>query len=160
MPQVCNVHRLRLDVPVERVGPLLDTLGSPDDLLWPTRWPPMRLDGPLGVGVLGAHGPVSYVVDHYVPSRQVRFTFQRPRGFHGHHRFEVLPDGDGTILEHHVEMSTSGLAMLLWPLVLGPLHDALAEDAGARAARAVGVVRPDPPWSSYVRMLRRLFQHF
>jgi hypothetical protein len=45
---VRNVHERLVTAPIEVVGPLLDRLGGPDDVLWPSpAWAPMVLDGPL-----------------------------------------------------------------------------------------------------------------
>jgi hypothetical protein len=46
-------------------------------------------------------------------------------------------------------MQATGPARVTWPLVFGPLHDALLEDSLARATGE------DPPqWSWWVRFLR------
>ncbi len=150
-----NVHAVHLKVPAARAGALLDTLGSEADVLWPgDKWPPMRVEGGLRVGNRGRHGPVKYVVDEYVPSTRVRFRFVRPAGFVGTHTFEVIEEPQGCRLEHRVEMELIGAARIWWPLVFGPLHDALAEDAVDRAVSAVGEVREPRRWSSWVRLLR------
>ena len=150
-----NVHALQLKVPAARAGALLDTLGSAADALWPgDRWPPMRVQGGLRVGNAGSHGPVKYVVDEYVPSRRVRFRFVKPEGFVGTHTFEVFEEAAGCRLEHRVEIELQGAARISWPLVFGPLHDALAEDAVDRAAGALGEGREPNRWSLWVRLLR------
>ena len=156
--KIINVHQRLLQAPPERAGALIDTLASPQDLLWPrTHWPRMVLDAPLGVGAAGGHGPIRYVVEAYAPGLQVRFRFTSPRGFDGWHALEVL---DAThvhcVLEHRIEMNITGTALLTWPLVFGPLHDALVEDALANAQRALGLVPHAPPWSAHVRFLRWL----
>ena len=154
---VHNVHAVQLPVPPERAGALLDTLGSAHDLLWPgQRWPPMRIEGPLRVGAAGRHGPVKYTVEEYVPSVRLRFRFRKPIGFEGTHTFEVFREADGCRLEHRVEMVLRGASRLGWPLVFGPLHDALAEDAVSQAVRALGLPPRDKTWSLWVRLLRGL----
>ena len=156
-PSVRNVHSVQLPVPPERAGALLDTLGSDHDVLWPgERWPPMRIEGPLRVGAAGRHGPVKYTVEEYVPSQRLCFRFHQPSGFDGTHTFEVFPEPDGCRLEHRVEITPRGISMLGWPLVFGPLHDALAEDAVSRAVRALGLPAQPKEWSAWVRLLRRL----
>ena len=154
---VRNVHCAILSVPPARAGALLDTLGSEADVLWPgDRWPKMQIDGPLRVGAAGRHGPVRYVVEEYLPSTRLRFRFHQPKGFDGTHTFEVFPEAAGCRLEHRVEIIPRGFSMVLWPLIFGPLHDALAEDAVSRAALALGLAPRPKPWSTWVRLLRRL----
>lgn len=159
---VVNVHQRLLPVPPERAGALIDTLSSAHDKVWPRmHWPRMVLDGPLAVGAAGGHGPIRYTVDAYEPGQRVRFRFTAPRGFDGWHGLEVL---DATsvhcVLEHRIEMRVSGLALLTWPLVFRPLHDALVEDALACAQRSLGLVPHTPPWSGHVRLLRALMQRY
>lgn len=162
--KVVNVHQRLLSVPPGRVGALLDTLASPQDRVWPRmHWPRMvmdrPLDRPLTVGAAGGHGPIRYTVDAYEPGAFVRFRFTAPRGFDGWHALEVL-DATGVhcVLEHRIEMNVTGLALLTWPLVFRPLHDALVEDALACAQRSLGLVPHTPPWSGHVRLLRWLLR--
>jgi hypothetical protein len=154
--KVLNVHERGVAAPAAAVGALLDGLSSLHDRLWPAdRWPPMRFDRPLQVGARGGHGPVRYDVGAYTPGVSIRFDFTGPRGFHGHHRFEVAVAGQRrTVLRHVVEMETRGLAVLTWPLVFGPLHDALLEDALDRAERSLGLAPEGARWSPWVRLLR------
>lgn len=150
-----NVHSVKLEAPAARAGALLDALGSDADLLWPGhRWPPMRIEGALKVGARGSHGPVRYFVEEYLPSRRVKFRFVKPAGFVGTHTFEVFDEAQGCRLEHRVEIELEGTARLLWPLVFGPLHDALAEDAVDRAVFALGGQRPPNVWGWWVSLLR------
>jgi len=154
--KVLNVHERELAAPAAEVGALLDGLAGLHDRLWPTdRWPPMRFDRPLGVGARGGHGPVRYDVGAYEPGRFVRFDFTGPPGFDGHHRLEVKDLAEGrTCLRHVVEMETRGAAVLGWPLVFGPLHDALLEDALDRAEISLGLSPAGARWSPWVRLLR------
>lgn len=156
--KIVNVHQRLLQAHPERAGALINTLASPQDKLWPRmHWPRMVLDAPLGVGAAGGHGPIRYVVDAFEPGQRVRFRFTSPRGFSGWHALEVL---DAThvhcVLEHRIEMNVSGTALLAWPLLFRPLHDALVEDALANAQRSLGLVPYSPPWSAHVRLLRWL----
>lgn len=161
MPSVTNVHSRSLRAPAAEIGALIDSLASDEDRLWPHQtWPPMRLDGPLAVGARGGHGPVRYIVTEYVLGQRVRFDFQSPRGFRGFHAFEL---DAGTLdqesqLRHRLEMRTSGAALLSWPLLFRPLHDALIEDALDRAAVALGQPARRRPYSIWVRFLRALLK--
>lgn len=154
---VRNVHERDYDAPVEELGALLETLGTPDDRVWPAdRWPRMRFDAPVAVGAQGGHGPIRYVVETIEPAREVRFRFTAPRGFDGTHAFVVDRLGSGSRLTHLLVMDTSGLATLSWAVVYRPLHDALVEDAFDRIAAVLGEAPAGAPWSRWVTFLRSL----
>ena len=155
---VRNIHERELDAPPARVGELLDSLASQDDALWPHHLcPRMRFDRPLGVGAHGGHGPIRYVVEEYAPGESVTFRFVGPRGFDGFHRFDRISTSAGKVaLRHTLEMTTRGRALLSWPLVFRPLHDALIEDAFAAAEAALGREPRIRPWSWRVRLLRAI----
>ncbi|MBC8424132.1 SRPBCC family protein, partial [bacterium] len=142
--------------PLAEVGALLDGLSGPHEALWPDdRWPPMRFDRPLQVGARGGHGPIRYDVGAYEPGRLVRFDFTAPRGFEGHHRFEVEErEPELTRLRHVLEMDARSAAALSWPLVFRPLHDALLENALDRAEISLGLEPAGARWSPWVRCLR------
>jgi hypothetical protein len=154
--KVRNIHERVIAAPASRIGALLDSLASSDDALWPHRlWPAMKFDRPLCVGAVGGHGPVCYTVDEYAPGQRVRFRFVAPRGFNGTHSFEVDPLGaERTRLRHVLEMRTTGPALVSWPLVFRPLHNALIEDSLARAEQCVGVESRASSWSRWVKILR------
>lgn len=159
--KIHSVHQRALDASSGRVGALLDGLSGPEDRLWPRdRWPAMRLDGPLRVGARGGHGPVGYAVSGYVPGRRVEFRFDGTRltaGLDGVHRFEVAEESGRVVLRHVVEARCGLATWLEWSFVIGPLHDALLEDALDRAERDVGGRVEHPArWSSRVRVLRRV----
>lgn len=182
---VHNIHERRIAAPPARVGEILDTLASGNDRLWPhERWPPMKLDKPLGIGATGGHGPIRYVVEAYDPGVQVVFRFTGPAGFNGSHRYEVEgvkgessgrasehsegedqdadTDGSvegGTVLRHVIEMKLSGPALITWPFLYRPLHDALMEDSLGKAdADLTGQPEQSAAWSPYVRGIRYVFQ--
>ena len=156
--RVLNVHERSLRSSPDQAAPLLDSLASPNDVLWPSQhWPRMRLDKPLQLGATGGHGPIRYSVVAYEPGRKVTFEFIAPHGFVGKHWFEVLADGaTGTVLRHTIEMSLVGSALLVWPVVIRPLHDALVEDALTNAQVALGEQPAPLTWSPWVRFLRRV----
>jgi len=157
--QIRNLHSRALAAPVDSVGALLDSLSSSEDRLWPRKhWPPMVLKDGLVSGSSGGHGPVRYVVQRYVPKRQVVFQFTRPKQWSGVHAFKVEPNpGGGTLLSHALEMKATGSGLALWIGIFRPLHDALIEDALDRAAVELGEsTGKSPMWSMRVRMLRWL----
>ncbi len=158
MARVRNVHRRLLGAAPAEVGRLLDSLGGPEDRLWPRRqWPAMRLDGGLVEGAEGGHGPVRYVVTGHERGRWAEFTFTAPRGFHGTHTFVALPaEGGRTVLEHRLEMRTTGPALVSWPVLFRPLHDALLEDCLDRAEGHFGAAPPRRVRTPWVRLLRLL----
>lgn len=152
-----NVHERVVEAPIELLGPLLDRLGGPADVLWPApEWEPMELDGPVAVGASGGHGPIRYTVTAYEPGRLVEFTFAPGMGLAGRHTFTAEPAGAGrTRLRHVAEGRVTGVMRLAWPLVVRALHDAVLEDLLDRAATAVG--RPPAAratWSPWVRLVR------
>jgi hypothetical protein len=156
--RVFNIHERQLQAAPEQIGALVDSLSSAEDALWPHRdWPRMTFDRALGIGAAGGHGPVRYVVEAYTPGHAIRFRFTGPRGFDGFHSFQVVgtPGGSG-ILRHTLSMTAHGAAQLSWPLVFRPLHDALLEDALARAQVSLAERPHVRPWSLWVRLLRRL----
>ena len=115
----------------------------------------MRLDKPLRVGASGGHGPIRYDVETYEPGREVAFRFVRPKGFDGCHRFEVdTVDEEHVVLRHVIEMRTKGLARIVWPVAIRPLHDALIEDALDNAEKHAGGTPSPQRWSLWVRFLR------
>jgi len=150
---VRNVHTRRFPAAEDRLVPLLETLGTPEDRLWPVPdWPPTRLDGPRVPGTPAGHGPVRYVLEEVEPTR-LRCRFTAPAGVHGFHEFSA----DGDALTHVLEASLHGWARLTWPLFFRPLHDALLEGLLDRAELAVtGQVARPVRWSPHVRFLRAL----
>ncbi|MFB8777895.1 SRPBCC family protein [Streptomyces broussonetiae] len=159
---VLNVHERALPASPERVGALIDSLGSGDDRLWPPDWPPVRFEGPLAVGVAGGHGPVRYRVSHYVPGQWVRCRFTGRGGFEGFHEFAVESlGGDRAVLRNTMVLRPSGIRVLGWLLFFRPLHNTAFEQCLDRAELAVtGHVMRPVRWSRYVRLLRRLSAWF
>jgi hypothetical protein len=156
--RILNVHQRELAAPHAEVGALLDSLASDDDALWPGRmWPRMHFDRPLAVGASGGHGPVAYAVEDYRPGQMIQFRFLGPRGFHGHHRFELVSSSESkTLLRHTIDARITGPALITWPVAIRPLHDALLEDALAQAQASLGLTPVLAPWSIWVKLLRWL----
>lgn len=153
---VQNVHEREFDRSLASVGSLIDSLASSSDRLWPTdKWPPIRFDRALAVGARGGHGPIRYSIEEYQPGRRILFRFLAPHGFHGTHRYEAAEQRGRVVLRHALEMDTTGVASLNWPLVFRPLHDALIEDSLDKAAVSLGNAPGNAArWSISVRVLR------
>lgn len=156
--RVLNIHEREFHAAPERVGALIDSLSSKKDALWPNHlWPRMTLDRPLGIGATGGHGPIRYAVEEYVPGRFIRFRFTGPKGFDGYHTYEAVGTArQSAVLRHTVKMTTHGPALLSWPLVFRPLHDALIEDSLATAQASLGQTPHMKQWPLWVRFLRWL----
>ncbi|WP_412752125.1 DUF2867 domain-containing protein [Krasilnikovia sp. M28-CT-15] len=144
MVLINNVHQREFPVAADKVGRLLDLLGSTADPLWPApTWQPMRFDRPLGIGASGGHGAIRYRVTDYRPGRLVEFTFAPSTGIDGTHVFEVEPTGpDTTVLRHRLTGRLTGPMRLLWPLLVRTLHDTVLEHLLDNAEHALtGTVR-------------------
>ena len=154
--KVVNIHERELNASAEAVGMLIDTISSKDSCLWPKDlWPRMQLDRPLAVGAAGGHGPIRYTVEEYEPGRFVKFRFTGPKGFDGFHAMELdVGAGPQVVLRHRLEMTTRSVAIVSWPLLFEPLHDALVEDALTTAEVSLGLPPRVRPWSLRVKMLR------
>ena len=154
--KVINIHSREYRASSRDIGLLLDTVSSRNDLLWPhLDWPRMKFDKPLAVGAAGGHGPIRYRVEKYEPGKLVRFRFTGPNGFDGYHGFEVVEKENGiTELRQTLKMHTHGLAVLSWPLMYRPLHDALIEDSLTCAEVQLGLESKISPWSTWVKLLR------
>jgi hypothetical protein len=115
----------------------------------------MELDRPLSVGARGGHGPIRYFVEEYVPGESIKVRFTGPRGLDGSHGYERIgTTADTAVLRHTLDMTTHGLAVLSWPVVYQPMHDALIEDSLATAEASLGHAPHIQPWSLWVRFLR------
>lgn len=156
--RVHNVHERVLPISLAKAAPLIDRLGQPDDLLFPTpQWPPMILDGPLKIGASGGHGPMRYSVKRYEPGRLAEFATDPGMEIVGTHTFSLERlDDDHTILRHTVEGELEGTMRLAWPLAVRPIHDAMVEDILDHAERAAGhQPKRRKQWSPWVRLIRR-----
>ena len=154
--KVLNIHSREYPVAPEKLGSLIDTLASPNDLLWPHRlWPRMKFDKSLSVSARGGHGPIRYFVEEYAPGKRVVFRFTGPRGFDGFHGYDVIElEKNKTELRQTLEMKTHGSAQLLWPLIYRPLHDALIEDSLSFAELRLQLNPTEASWSWWVKLLR------
>ncbi|HZG96573.1 MAG TPA: hypothetical protein VEZ46_17895 [Mycobacteriales bacterium] len=135
---VRNVHEREIDADAEMVGAPLDSLASADDRMWPGDvWIPMRFGRPLQVGAVGGHGDVHYTVTG----------------------IEVEPAPGGTLVRHVLEGRPRGAMRVVWPLVVGGLHDAVLEDLLDRVEEnATGSVPNPARWTAKTRLLRAMFE--
>jgi hypothetical protein len=148
--KIFNRHEIEIAAGEAEVGKLIDTLSSANDLLWPHfRWPRMRFNKPLQVGARGGHGPIGYWIEEYEPNKHIIFRFDNThwlsRGIEGYHTLFIKRGESGTTLVHEIVGTIRGRALLLWPLVVRPLHDSLVEDALARVAQHFDSTYPFPP---------------
>ena len=158
--KVTNIHTRIIDQPKEQIAPLLDTLSSRKDMVWPIgKWPAMRLKQGLQEGSSGGHGPIRYTVSRYLPGEIVQFEFSKPTGFNGFHRFELSSLEEGqTQLKHIIKMNTRGMGTLAWVLAIRWLHDALVEDAFDRVENYFSGKKKKTEWSFWVKTLRSLLK--
>ncbi len=159
--RVISVHTREFQCSPQRVGELIDSLASKNDLLWPLEhWPAMRFDRPLGVGAIGGHGPIRYTVEHYEAGREVRFRFTAPAGFDGYHglNLEQSNNANQLRLRHILEMNARGSGAVGWVFVYRWLHDALVENALDRAEQHVTGKPVWTAWSGWVHVLRWVLQ--
>ena len=159
--KIFNRHERRYDVQSESMGGVLDTLSGPNDRLWPRdTWPPMLFDTSLKPGAKGGHGLVKYYVEEYVPGRRVIFRFDGSgltEGLDGRHYFEIIPRNHHSVLRHVVDAECDLRRWMKWQLLIGPLHDALLEDALDLAEQALeGKIKRPARWSPWVRFIRRI----
>lgn len=57
-------------------------------------------------------------------------------------------------LKHTLKMDTHGLAIVSWPLIFRPMHDALIEDSLATGQVSLGLIPQVRAWSLWVRIFR------
>jgi hypothetical protein len=57
-----------------------------------------------------------------------------------------------------LKMEVTGPALLSWPLIFRPLHDALIEDSLTKAQRSLGARAEAKRWPLRVRTLRWMFR--
>jgi len=157
--KVVNHHSRLIEQPIDKIAPLVETLGTSNDAIWPIKlWPAMRFRDGIRIGEIGGHGPIRYSVAQVDPGREVVFRFIEPKGFEGTHALKISKQGDTmTKLEHEIRITTHRLSTIWWLIIIRPLHDALIEDAFDNVAGKF-----DNPgnssWSPWVRFLRHLFK--
>jgi hypothetical protein len=161
--RVHNVHTRELAAPAERVGPLIDGVGSAADRLWPAeRWPttPFVLEGPLAVGTRVRQGTIRQVIEAYEPGRRLEFRFSPGLGLDGTHRIELTPVGPTrSRLTHTLACRVRKRLLPLYPILIRE-HDALVEDLFDRAElEATGRVERPARWPVSVRVANAVELH-
>jgi hypothetical protein len=153
--KVINIHKRTIQQPESKIGELLNTLATDNDMILATdKWPPMRLDNGLQVGSKGGHGPIKYFVTDYQPQKSITFQFDL-EGFNGFHKFELTKlDIDKTELFHVIDMTTTGSATMKWLFAIRWLHDAYIEDAFDRVENYFITDKKSSKWSWWVKTLR------
>lgn len=158
--KVINIHTRLIHQPKHKIAAMLATLATPEDAIIATdRWPRVFLDKGLVAGSLGGHGPIGYVVREYVPGEFVEFSFTKPLGFEGTHKFEMLELQPGmTEMKHIIHMNVRGTAILQWALVIRWLHDAFIEDAFDKVENHFIDRKKSTPWNFWVVLLRKVLR--
>lgn len=138
------------------ISDILNTLSSNNDKLWPKeKWPPMIFRKGLTVGAIGGHGPIKYSINSYIPGSSIEFTFVKPDGFKGVHRFEVTEiENNKTELKHTIDMMLSGKEILTWHIAIRWLHDALIEDCFDKVENQFSTNEKETKWNLWVVFLR------
>lgn len=156
--KVVNIHQRTIDQPKEKIVSLIETLSTKEDKVWPKeQWPKMRLNKGLVVGSKGGHGPIGYTIHQYQPGELIEFEFTKPQGFNGFHRFEIEPLSENqTSVKHIIDINTTGLGLLSWPLAIRWLHDALIEDAFDKIENQFLSEPKRTEWNLWVKMLRTI----
>jgi hypothetical protein len=148
-----NVVRRVIPANADAVGAQLERL----EVLWPAPiWPALRLDGGLVAGSTGRHGPISYRVETHDVGRRSRWVFSPEVGLTGYNEISVGPDGPGrSVITDVLTGRLRGRMVLVWPVGLRWLHEALINDLFDNIERAAtGHVRRRHRHSVWVRTMR------
>jgi hypothetical protein len=148
---------------VQRAIPAdMDTVGAHLDQIerhWPAPpWPALHLEHGLAVGSPGRHGPISYHVESFEPGRRTRWVFTPDVGLTGYNEISVLDGGPGrTVITDELAGRLHGRMVLVWPVGLRWLHEALINDLFDNIERAAtGRVRRPRRHNVWVRTIRWL----
>ena len=160
MRSVYNIHQRFIPVKYEAATPVLWSLATDKDSLWPhERWPRIRFEGPAVAGALGGHGPIRYRI-HSREAHEVRFVMTQPWLWEGEHFFRIEPLENGVLFKHVVAGRVTLKGWWLWHLAVRWLHDALLEDSFDKAEEVLtGRVSRPSQWSPWVKFLRWLAGH-
>lgn len=158
--KVLNIHKREIEKPIQEIRELFSTLATTKDRIWPVEyWPPMKLKNGLEIGSNGGHGPIRYKIVDYDSESHIEFKFQKPNGFNGTHKFEIVASNfDSSEIKHTIRMTTSGMGTIKWLLAIRWLHDALLEDAFDKVENQLTKSNLKTKWSLWVKMLRWLLK--
>jgi hypothetical protein len=156
--KVLNIHTRLINQPQGKIGEILQTLASKNDLMLATdKWPAMKLDNGLQIGSNGGHGPIGYLVETYVPGKSIQFRFTKPHGFDGIHKFEIQAVADDkTTIKHTIDMNTSFSGAIKWMFAIRWLHDAYIEDAFDKVENHFTGQKKVSDWNGWVKFLRSI----
>lgn len=153
--RIINIHSRRIAASASQITPLLLTLGSTQDRVWPHEdWPRMKLDRPIQAGAIGGHGPIHYRVSICEPDKRVRFEFQR--GSRGFHEITLHNTETGCLLTHTIDTQPSMGFFFAWHFYIRFMHDALIEDLFDKLQSRFEPLPQRSRWNMYVRALRML----
>lgn len=157
--KIINIHKRILSLHISKVGTLLNTLATKNDMMLATdKWSPMKLDQGLKIGSKGGHGPIKYFVTDYQPEKSITFQFD-VTGFNGFHRFEINElDANQTEISHCINMKTTGFATLKWVLAIRWLHDAYIEDAFDKVENHFSEHKKNSEWIIWIKILRKIMK--
>ncbi len=158
--KVLNIHTRIIDQPIKSIIPIFESLASQNDRIFPIEhWSKMKLFGAKKVGTKAGHGIIKYTISKYISGKIIQFEFTSPKGFKGHHKFELSAiDIDKTELTHVINMKTTGHGTFFWIFVIRWLHDALLEDCLDKVENHFLTTALKSKWSPWVEILRWLFK--
>lgn len=158
--KVLNIHERTIAQSSDHIVPLLASLASKNDLVWPyEQWPRMRFKDGIKIGAIGGHGPIVYEIVSFDPHSAIVFKFHEPRGFVGTHCLELEARGEeATMLRHTIDMRLKGRARWIWLLAIRWLHDALIEDAFDKVENYFTSKKKRSKWNLWVRFLRTILK--
>lgn len=129
-----NVVRRVIPADVDTVGAELDRI----ERHWPAPpWPALHLDRGLSAGSPGRHGRIRYHVESYQPGRCTRWVFTPDAGLAGYNEISVVECGpEQAMITDELAGRLRGRMVLVWPLGLRWLHEALINDLFDNIERA------------------------
>ncbi len=158
--KVINIHKREFIQSKIKILDLFSTLSTKEDKIWPNeKWPPMRLKEGFKLNSEGGHGLIRYKIIKYDPNNFVEFEFQKPKGFFGIHKFEIIETNKTKVeVKHTIDMETKGLGTLSWIFVIRWLHDALLQDAFDKLENQLFNTSKKTEWSVWVKILRAILK--
>ncbi|HUC08174.1 MAG TPA: hypothetical protein VMR96_08790, partial [Solirubrobacterales bacterium] len=162
-----NVHERWFPAPPEALEPWVAKLWSggaddafPHDFIrsWRKNPPGVPADAVIAGVTRTGHGRFSFLVEEAGP-RKVRYGVRG--GLEGWHQLELIPDGQGTLVRHSLEIRRPLLKVLAFRLLILPLHDWAVEaifdrlGEALRTGKVPGRTARQPP-ALYLPILRKV----